>query len=185
MAMTITPDHDTEFEPSGRRRKITKFALAGVAVLGVGAALTSAAWTDNVWFGGTASSGTVDLQGSVTGQNGTYFEGETAGNIDLAMGDFTLAPDTAVTKRVWVQNAGNLPVAITLTPVGTGDLFAVLGASVDAVYNDADGIITPGQKVSIDVTVTSGTWVGTEGQGQLAADNAVVVQVEGSSDITP
>ena len=48
MVMT-TPLSDTEFETSGRRRKITKFALAGVAVLGVGAALTSAAWTDNVF----------------------------------------------------------------------------------------------------------------------------------------
>ena len=48
MAMSITPHDDTEFETSGRRRKITKFALAGVAVLGVGAALTSAA------FAGTA-----------------------------------------------------------------------------------------------------------------------------------
>ncbi len=36
MTMTITPHDDTEFETSGRRRKITKFALSGVAVLGVG-----------------------------------------------------------------------------------------------------------------------------------------------------
>jgi hypothetical protein len=57
MAMTTTPPHDdTEFECSGRRRKITKFALGGVAVLGVGAALTSAAWSDKVWFGGDADS---------------------------------------------------------------------------------------------------------------------------------
>ena len=42
----------TRHDQSGRRRKVTKFALAGVAVLGVGAALTSAAWTDNVFFGG-------------------------------------------------------------------------------------------------------------------------------------
>ena len=68
MAMTITPHDDTEFEASGRRRKITKFALAGVAVLGVGAALTSAAWTDNVLFGAPATAGKADLQARELGE---------------------------------------------------------------------------------------------------------------------
>ena len=60
---TKSPRNDN----AGRKRKITKFALAGVAVLGVGAALTSAAWTDNVLFGGTATSGSIDLVGRVAG----------------------------------------------------------------------------------------------------------------------
>jgi hypothetical protein len=67
MAMTITPHDDTEFEATGRRRKITKFALAGVAVLGVGAALTSAAWSDNVWFGGNTAAADFELSGSLHG----------------------------------------------------------------------------------------------------------------------
>ena len=52
-----------QHETSDRRRKVTKFALAGVAVLGVGAALTSAAWSDNVWFGGSASAADFELEG--------------------------------------------------------------------------------------------------------------------------
>jgi hypothetical protein len=184
MAMTITPDHDTEFEPSGRRRKITKFALAGVAVLGVGAALTSAAWTDNVWFGGSASSGVVDLTGSTTGQANSFVSSDGIAGSDgvtLTIPNFVLAPNTDNTKRVWVRNEGDLPVSITLDPQAAGPLFDSLGATIDAVYNDADGVINPGQTVSIDVTVTGGDWTGTEGQGQVAGDNAITLQVEGTA----
>ena len=59
MEATFTPENAT----ASRRRKVTKFALAGVAVLGVGAALTSAAWSDNVFFGGTTAAADFELQG--------------------------------------------------------------------------------------------------------------------------
>jgi len=46
-----------------RRATLTKLALAAVAVLGVGAALTSAAWTDDAWFSAAATAGEVELEG--------------------------------------------------------------------------------------------------------------------------
>lgn len=184
MAMTITPDQDTEFAPTGRRRKVTKFALAGVAVLGVGAALTSAAWTDNVFFGGSASSGAIELQGST--DNLAFFDGDVEGNVDLVIDDFVVGPDSSDTKRVWVQNTGDLDLRLAdVSAVGTGPLFTN-GATVVPVSNDADGLLAPGQKASIDVTVTGNpAWTGDVMQGQVSADNSIVVTVQGSTDLVP
>lgn len=182
MAMTITPDHDTEFEQSGRRRKITKFALAGVAVLGVGAALTSAAWTDDVFFGGSASSGGIELEGSTDNVN--FFVGDASDNVDLVIEEFVIGPDSSDSKRVWVQNTGDLEIRLsTVTATGSGPLFTN-GATVVAVSSDADGLLGPNQKARIDVTVTGNpAWTGDTMQDQAAADNSIVVNVQGSTDL--
>lgn len=185
MAMTITPHDDTEFETSGRRRKITKFALAGVAVLGVGAALTSAAWTDNVWFQGNASTGNVDLRGSVNGT--TWLQGASEGTpIVIPASELgNVGPDISDTTTIYVRNFGSLPVAISTTQAeGTGTLFeGTLPAGVvvsDWVEDGGDGVLLTGETASAVVTVTGNSWTGTEYQG---ASGTVTVQVEGTSDI--
>lgn len=182
MAMTLTPEHDYEEVPtSGRRRKVTKFALAGIAVLGVGAALTSAAWTDDVFFGGSASSGTAELDGST---NNTDFVAGESGNVDLVIADFVIGPNSSDTHRVWVKNTGDLELRLaTIDPQGSGPLFEQ-GASITAISNDADGILKTGQKASIDVEVTGNpAWSGSFMEGQLSADNSIVVHVQGSTDL--
>lgn len=56
-------------EPRERRRRrgvvFLKFGLAGAALLGIAAAATSAAWTDNAWFSASAKTATVQLQGAL------------------------------------------------------------------------------------------------------------------------
>lgn len=185
MTATITPDVDTEITTSSRRRKITKFALAGVAVLGVGAALTSAAWTDDVFFGGTAEAGAIELSGSTN--NIDFYDGDLQGNLELVIADFVIGPDSFDTHRVWVQNDGDLPLRLaTIEATGSGVLFPPLpgeAATVTAISNDADGILNPGQKASIDVTVTGNSaWEGSDMQGE---SGAVVVHVQGSTDLVP
>ena len=184
MAMTITPQDETEFETAGRRRKITKFALAGVAVLGVGAALTSAAWTDNVFFGGSASSGTAVLEGSLDNIN--FVESEDPSNPTLVISDFVIGPDSVETKAVWVQNVGTLDVRLsTISAVGTGPLFDS-GADVTAVTTDADNLLAPNQKARINVEVSGNPlWTDTFMQGQTSANNSILVTVQGSTDLTP
>ena len=49
-----------------RSRKI-KVGLAGLVVLGVGVAATSALWSDNVWFQGDVTSSKFNLVGSLDG----------------------------------------------------------------------------------------------------------------------
>ena len=120
MAMTITPHDDTEFETSGRRRKITKFALAGVAVLGVGAALTSAAWTDNVFFGGTRRCGaTSNSQGRRPATR--------AGSVDA---DSPSRDDRAPERQRSTRSA---PASATPTTCASGTTATSRSTSTDAV----------------------------------------------------
>jgi len=178
---TITPEYETiEIETSGRRRKITKFALAGVAVLGVGAALTSAAWTDNVWFGGDAASGVADLQGSVDGTN--FEDGDDVGGLDLEMGTFRVAPTQTATDTVWVLNNGDVPMRLSVVePVGTGGLFnGPQMATVSATAAITE--LAAGQSTAITVTVTAPDW---DEDDYEALAGRIVLHVEGTTDLTP
>ena len=194
MTMTITPQDDTEFETSGRRRKITKFALSGVAVLGVGAALTSAAWTDNVWFAGDASTGTLDLIGS--GDDGaTWEEGDSSGTAITITAFDEIGPDITVTRRLWVENQGSLPVQLDPAQLDskTGDLFVGDPTLVDPDLPPAEAadvqvgswdrtVIDNGERAWVDVTVTGGPWNGAEYQG---AAGSLVIHVQGQSIAAP
>ncbi len=192
MAATFTPEYDvTEIEaiePSGRRRKITKFALAGVAVLGVGAALTSAAWTDNVWFGGNAESTGIDLVGSVDG--GTTWDDGTDngdGSYTLEMGTIYVGPEETSTDSVLLRNDSDVPVRLSAVDVnGDGGVFENLlagnttGAATVAA-NGVDTVLQPGQDVVITVSVTGGDW--NDGEYQNITGGRITLQVEGTTDL--
>ena len=71
---------DQDRDKRRRRAAIVRFGLAGVAVLGVGAAATSAAWTDDAWFAGSASAvEKVELQASVDGGQ-TWYDADAEGD---------------------------------------------------------------------------------------------------------
>ena len=53
-----------------RRARRVKIGLAGLAVLGIGAALTSAAWTDVVFFDADVTTGNFNLQGALPAEPG-------------------------------------------------------------------------------------------------------------------
>ncbi|MCF2570578.1 SipW-dependent-type signal peptide-containing protein [Brevibacterium sp. UCMA 11754] len=103
-----------------RSRKF-KAILAGGIVLGVGAAVTLAAWTDNEWAEGTFGAGSFNVQGST---NGTDFTDHTSadgaanltfdldGGDNLTPGDTVAAPfvlrldgDTSYDASVVLENA--------------------------------------------------------------------------------
>lgn len=54
-----------------RSRQI-KALLAGGTVLGIGAAVTLAAWTDDVWVGADFSAGSFTVESSATGADGSF-----------------------------------------------------------------------------------------------------------------
>ena len=186
MAMTLTPHDETEFETAGRRRKITKFALAGVAVLGVGAALTSAAWSDNVFFGGTSSAADFELQGWDP-TAGDWFNADTSGaRIVLPAGILDeVGPGIEDRYTLSVRNNGDLPIQLEAPMVTsqTGGLFTGLNPAgiTFGTWND-DVLDLFGETAEIDVIVTGPTtWTGTDYQGLTGS---LIVQIQGSS-ITP
>jgi hypothetical protein len=180
MAMTITPHDDTEFETSGRRRKITKFALAGVAVLGVGAALTSAAWTDNVWFGGSAGTAEFELSGQDPATGNWVPADDALASIALPADALdNVGPNISDSYTLRVRNDGSIPIYLNSEPTyfTGGDLFAAGGATVDfGPYSRT--MLNPGQQATVDVIVTGGDW---SDQDFLGDGGTLEIQIEGSS----
>ena len=59
----LTPDAQLKQQERSRKRKAI---LAGGVVLGLGAAITLAAWSDDVFADGIFNTGTIELEGNVT-----------------------------------------------------------------------------------------------------------------------
>ncbi|HAY44160.1 MAG TPA: hypothetical protein DCY59_11755 [Micrococcaceae bacterium] len=104
--------------PSQKSRKV-KALLAGGLVLGIGTAVTLAAWTDQEWVGGTFNSGSFNVQGTTDGTE--YFEHETSGaaadlTVELAGAD-NLSPETTIAMpyamRIGAGTTYNATVTLT------------------------------------------------------------------------
>ena len=167
-----------------RRRKIAKFALAGVAVLGVGAALTSAAWTDDVFFAADATSGTFDLQGSLDGI--TWFDVATVDDtattpIQIPGTAFAnMAPNDVRVVTLHLQNDGSVPITLG-TPVVTeaGALFDNAGANVAVTVGPyGAATLAPAATTTFTVTLTAPDWANTD-YTNLTGD--ILVAVTGTS----
>jgi predicted ribosomally synthesized peptide with SipW-like signal peptide len=114
---------------SGRNRKknIVLACLAGGVVLGVGAAVTLAAWNDDVFTQGTFTAGTFNVQGSTDGGT-TWVEADTAGTaatLAFTLGGATLSNlspgDTAYAPFALHTEAGTTNGADISLPTVTGD----------------------------------------------------------------
>lgn len=123
----------------GTRSRKFKAILAGGLVLGVGAAITLAAWNDSEFAAGTFSAGTFDLEGSTTSSTAGYTDHDTAGGAAGLV--FTtpfdnLAPEDVVYAPFWLRLAADTTTDATLvvesvtTTDGTGANSADLSYSV-------------------------------------------------------
>ena len=175
---TSTPTPSTPRRRWGTRARLI---LAGVAVLGIGAAVTTAAWTDDVWFTADAEAGTVELSGSLNGTD--FFPGE-EGNLDLVV-DLTatpLAPEAGpVSFQIWLQNDGNVPLTIgPPTVTFTGDLESCdPDATPTAVLTTVPDSLPAGDTsdpITVEISVPDDWDVACEG-----ATGSIEIQVVGST----
>jgi len=125
--MTTTPTTRNELkrEKKNKRRPIAAFVLAALAVGGVGAAATSAAWTDNVFFTAQAQAATFNLQGSLDGT--TWVESDNSGSVQLVVpaSQFAnLLPGQSRTVNLHVKNLGSVSAALTGTAAFSASTFA-------------------------------------------------------------
>ena len=159
-------------ETPTKRRKVTKFALAGVAVLGVGAAATSAAWSDNVFFAGATDSADFDLDGSVDRVNWVELSSELA-PITIPSSAFdTVAPGITDTYDVWVRNSGDIPVYLNPAVVEVTGIMKDF-VTKSAVYSRTT--IPAGQDARVRVSLTGTNTLPEETSGFIS------IRVEGSS----
>jgi len=108
-----------------RKRPVVAVALALLAVGGIGAAATSAAWTDNVFFSSTAQAATFDLQGSLNGTS--WVQSDNANSIQLVVPAATFAnllPGQTRTVTLYVENTGTANSSLVASAAwATGSTF--------------------------------------------------------------
>ncbi len=117
--MTTDLSHESERDDRSVRRRKVRALLAGGLVLGVGAAVTLAAWTDNVFGQAEFSASDWNIQGNFDGT--TWDEYDTAadaGTFTFSPGFDALVPDDLVTAplslRVGDGSGGDFDADVTL-----------------------------------------------------------------------
>lgn len=110
---------ETALTPAESRSRKRKAILAGGIVLGLGASMTLAAWTDDVWVSSSFSAGRFNVQGAVDLAGTAWGEYNTSGG------------------------AGPLIFTVPVTAMSPGDsVFAPLNLRVDPTKNSYDAAIT-------------------------------------------
>lgn len=113
--------------------------LAGGLVLGVGAAITLAAWTDNEWATGVFGSGNFGIEGSTDGtafsDHPTEAEAE---ELEFTVGAENLAPDDVVYAPFAVQLERDATYDAEVTIAQAVDP-ALVGITADYVFTDTLG----------------------------------------------
>ncbi|MFD6855996.1 SipW-dependent-type signal peptide-containing protein [Rhodococcus sp. NPDC060090] len=179
----------TSVDQTRKRRKI-RAVLASGLVLGVGAAITLAAWSDTVWgssqFGTTGSD--FNIQGSFDNGAtwGEYLTPETAGTMTFAQQAEALVPGEPVYQLVGLQEVeGNFGADIALSkesadasPLAGLVTVAVAdaGSGESATACDATAAFGAGTTIGATSTPMLSTTVGAAGfrwvcfSAELAAD---------------
>ena len=171
-----------------RRRKgtVLRLGLAGLALFGVGAAATSAAWTNDAWFSAGAGSANIALDASKDGATGPWEIADSAPGVTFGASTFALlVPGQTRTAQYWVKNNSstclNVP-APTVTKAeplaGTGANDATVTLSTTAIGNMAPGAV---QAVTVTV-VTPTTWATTH-QNQTSP-TALQIRYTGTTVVT-
>ncbi|QGQ19691.1 hypothetical protein GC089_11210 [Cellulomonas sp. JZ18] len=123
MTTTPSPDVTSTTERDERKRRkaaIAKYSLAGVALLGIGAALTSAAWTDDAWFTASASAvdgGDIELLGGLSADKLVEAD-DVSGAVNISVPANQLAgfvPGETRDVTLYLHNDGELPLSVTGT----------------------------------------------------------------------
>lgn len=181
---TTDPTDPTTAPPSAHarddRRRRTRALLAGGLVLGLGAAVTLAAWNDSEFATGEFTAGAFNLEGSTDGT--TFDDHDTVGT--AAVVTFTtpfdnLAPDDVTYAPFWVRlddtttTGADLEVSSLTTVDGTPGNAANLSWAVHLLASatatcDAAGVavgtpLATGATLASAATITSGTVTLAEG----------------------
>ncbi|MDQ2697554.1 MAG: SipW-dependent-type signal peptide-containing protein [Actinomycetota bacterium] len=107
-------------------RKV-KAILAGGLVLGIGAAVTLAAWNDSEFVSGQFAAGTFNLEGSTTSATENFTDHSTAGTAAVVfdLSEYgNVSPEEVLYEPFWVRLAADTTSGATLNLAGVtaGDI---------------------------------------------------------------
>lgn len=160
----------TEPRTNRTRSRKVKALLAGGLVLGVGAAVTLAAWTDQEWAQGDFGAGSFNVQGSTDGENFTDHESEAgAANLsfDLTGGDNLTPGDTVAAPFVMRLDADTTYDATVELTTAAAD-----GAAADALTY---GIVAVDSAAACTAEAA--------GTAQIVPDGTALTSVAGATTI--
>lgn len=135
--MTTDLSYESERDDRSVRRRKVRALLAGGLVLGVGAAVTLAAWTDNVFGQAEFSAANWNVQGNFDGTTWDEYDqtpGNPAGSFSFSTGFDALSPGDTVYAPV------SLRVGTGSTAGGDYDATVTLNG---AVPSDVNAALTP------------------------------------------
>lgn len=119
------------------RSRKRKAILAGGVVLGLGAAATLAAWTDDVWVSGSFTAGSFNVQGAVNGMNWAEMNTPgTAGGLTFTVAPTAMTPGQSVYAPINLRvgpSAGQYDASITLPTAPSGP--AISNAANNAFFS--------------------------------------------------
>lgn len=144
------------------RRKVLAVLVGGI-VLGIGAAVTLAAWNDSEFAKGTFTAGSFDLEGATNGANGTYTD-----HVDAA-GAATLSFTTPLAGNMSPTDVVYAPFWVRLDSATTND--ATLVAS-SASGEDTTGANTAQLSYTVYAIAPGATCDATASGGTLVASGA-------------
>lgn len=179
-----------------RKSRAVRLGAVLLAVVGVTAAATSAGFTNDAWFAGSASSANVSLQGKLASDPAT--EWEDADTEGLAI---TIPADTfenmvdgeTRTVQVDLKNAGSVDLDVAgEVKTRTGTLLmdntktTITVAIDDAEQNGTKNLEAKGGTAKATITVTATNWDATMQNQSAAGDetnepNKLVVDFTGSA----
>ena len=175
---------ELEQDRRDRRRRKVAAILAGGLVLGVGAGVTLAAWSDSEFATGTFTSGTFDLEGSTDGTNfSNHTSSAGAAALSFSVPLNNLAPGNAVYAPLSVRLAAGTTsaAALKLSSIETTDVSGTNSLNLSyAVYKlasatttcDATNVALAGAAIASEPVLTSSTTI-TSGTVPLAIGSPV------------
>lgn len=129
--------------------------LAGGLVLGVGAAVTLAAWTDDEWAKGVFGTGTFGIEGAADGGTfGEHPDAASAAGIDFTLAADTLSPGDSVYGGFAVRLVDGSDYAAEVA-VSTDASDAVAGTTSSYVYTTSATCDATAYAAGADANATS------------------------------
>ena len=185
--MTTDLSHESERDDRSVRRRKVRALLAGGLVLGVGAAVTLAAWTDNVFGQAEFGAANWNVQGDFSRDAAEWNEYETegtAGSFDYTTGYNALSPGTTVYAPVALRvgkgttAGGAYDATVTLNGAtgGGGALTQYLTYSVLSGVSKAD---------CVSGTTTGGTPFVGEGSALTTGSGSTTLRLPASGIEVP
>ncbi|WP_029292066.1 hypothetical protein [Cellulomonas sp. HZM] len=187
---------DATTRPAADRKKrkrgaVIKFSLVGAALLGIGAAATSAAWTDDAWFTGSATAASIELKGAVSASaddivatDASWSLADTQGSLTIPGSTFAdLLPNETRTVYLHLLNAGSTKlnlqnVQYTLSNTTYFDKTTLSTTKAKVVLDTVPGSLAKNAQTALKLTVTTDPdWV----DAAQGATTNIVVQYQGTA----